>query len=248
MSRQRRTVDAQFSQAMRRRLNSYAVAASAAGVGMLALALPAEGEIIYTPTHKVIPSGTRYKLDLNHDGIRDFLLKNAAHCYSDGCFSYLEAKPNSGNGVQGFVYWASALKSGAWIGPSKYFPGEWMVTIATLAGSNTQISGSWVNVKRRYLGLRFKIDGKNHYGWARLNVEVQGFNITATLTGYAYETVPRKAIPAGDEGAGPTPEAARDESAMKLGLDRLQPASLGQLAIGAPGLGAWRRKAVATGR
>jgi hypothetical protein len=31
--------------------------------------------------------------------------------------------------------------------------------------------GPWCNVNRRYLGLRFLINGKNRYGWARFNVK-----------------------------------------------------------------------------
>jgi hypothetical protein len=43
-----------------------------------------------------------------------------------------------------------------------------------------------------YLGLKFVIKGKTHYGWARLAVSAQRFVVTATLTRYAYETVPGK--------------------------------------------------------
>jgi hypothetical protein len=41
------------------------------------------------------------------------------------------------------------------------------------------------------------IKGKAHYGWVRMNVEIKGMNFTATLTGYAYETIPNKPIIAG---------------------------------------------------
>ena len=82
-------------------------------------------------------------------------------------------------------------------------------------------SGQWVNVKYRYLGLRFRIGATIHYGWARLNVKVAGFHITALLTGYAYETVPRKAIIAGKT-KGPD-------------VITLDPGSLGRLAQGSAG-------------
>ena len=45
--------------------------------------------------------------------------------------------------------------------------------------------------------LKFKIKGKIHYGWARLSVDNFVNDITATLTGYAYETIPNKPIIAG---------------------------------------------------
>jgi hypothetical protein len=89
--------------------------------------------------------------------------------------------------------------------------------------------GSWVNVKNRYLGLRFKIKGKIHYGWARLSVQVQNHTVVGTLTGYAYETVAGKAIKAG--------QTKEDDDTATI-----QPASLGHLARGASALSARRGK------
>lgn len=41
---------AELSDSLHHRLNSYALAASAAGVGVLAVAQPADAKIVYTPT------------------------------------------------------------------------------------------------------------------------------------------------------------------------------------------------------
>ena len=82
--------------------------------------------------------------------------------------------------------------------------------------------------KTVYLGLKFQIKGKTHYGWARLNVEVSKTTITATLTGYAYETIPNKPILAGKTSR---PEAARVEaSSAALGIRAPQPGTLSLLA------------------
>ncbi len=113
--------------------------------------------------------------------------------------------------------------------------------------SHTSIrtSGPWVNVTNRYLGLKFKIDGKSHYGWARLDVKVlrKQRQIIATLTGYAYETIPNKAIIAGQtKGPGDNtieaPKASLTASASR-------PGTLGLLALGSRGLSIWRREALA---
>jgi hypothetical protein len=61
--------------------------------------------------------------------------------------------------------------------------------------------------------------------------------ITATLTGYAYETIPGKLIIAG---ATKGPDDA--EPAASLNTPIPIPATLGPLAMGAPGLSIWRRK------
>lgn len=56
--------------------------------------------------------------------------------------------------------------------------------------------------KAAYLGLKIVIEGKTHYGWARLSVQSPGHGVEfskAFLTGYAYETIPNKPINAGKE-------------------------------------------------
>jgi hypothetical protein len=212
---------AKLSESMNRRLDSYVLAASAVGVGILALTPPSEAKIIYTPTHHVIKEGGSYQLDVNRDGITDFTFLAKYSQTTSGFFAYLSAAPAAGNGVEGwtgFQAWDFALKQGDRIGSRHYFPGKMLVVAASLAGSNYD-GGSWVNVKNRYLGLKFKISGKTHYGWARLSVQVEGSSIVGTLTGYAYETVPGKPVKAGQT------KGASNGS--------LQPASLGGLAKGA---------------
>ena len=73
MKRSART-PSQLSESLHKWLNAYALAASAAGVGVLAQ--PAEAKIVYTPAHRLISVGQVAKLDLNHDGIADFRISN----------------------------------------------------------------------------------------------------------------------------------------------------------------------------
>jgi hypothetical protein len=238
----RKTTPSNLSVSTQRRLNSYALAASAAGVGALALALPAQAKIIYTPTHHVIKQGGIYKLDLNHDGITDFTLNETYTATSSGFYATLSAAPATGNGLEGWTGgrpWAFALKPGVAIGSRHYFPGQVLVNAASLAGSLTY-AGSWVNVKNRYAGLKFRIAGKIHYGWARLSVQVMNrSSIIATLTGFAYETIPNKPIIAG-RAKGPD-DASVEESNIGLTVPTPKPATLGVLALGSPGLSLWRR-------
>jgi hypothetical protein len=64
-------------------LNMYALAASAAGVSLLALAQPAEGRIVYTPANiKITENGGLISFDLNHDGIPDFGLSDKYSFFS----------------------------------------------------------------------------------------------------------------------------------------------------------------------
>jgi hypothetical protein len=85
--------------------------------------------------------------------------------------------------------------------------------------------GQFCYTHDRYLGLQFVIKGRTHYGWARLSVSLvhpkpkEPAKIHATLTGYAYETIPGKPIITGKT-KGPD-------------VVTFRPATLGHLAAGA---------------
>ena len=103
-------------------------------------------------------------------------------------------------------------------------------------GGGTKNSfGPWGKGRRStgpYLGFKFLIDGQIHYGWARVNVNWTFLHSTATLTGYAYETVANRPILTGFTHG--TANVSSDAS------QQVQPpmaGSLGQLAIGASGRG-----------
>jgi hypothetical protein len=68
---------AALPESIHRQLSKYAIAASAAGVGMIALTQAAEARIVYTPANiKIVENGGLISFDLNHDGIPDFGLSN----------------------------------------------------------------------------------------------------------------------------------------------------------------------------
>jgi len=193
------------------RLSMYALAASAAGVGMLALSQPADAKIIYTKTNKYISPNTTLHLDLNHDGIPDFDLKDT---YSTWFFSSsgelavaADRQKNGiwGHTVRGLAY-ASALSANVQIGPKGHFV-SWggMAQESFLGGRDRPDfaygDGPWANVTNRYLGLKLAIKGKIHFGWARLSVTLGTDDsvVTGNLTGYAYETVANRPILTGKE-------------------------------------------------
>src|ERR1700678_1350243 len=93
-----------LSESMHQQLSTYALAASAAGVGILALAQPAEAKIVYTKTHLVIAGAERYNLSLHHDKVTHSPVVNAltTSC-PDSCFQILYLKPAAGNGEVGSV-------------------------------------------------------------------------------------------------------------------------------------------------
>jgi hypothetical protein len=261
----RRTTN--LSDSLHQRLNAYALAAGAAGMGVLACTQPATAKIVYTKAHRVIGLHSSYNLDLNHDGINDFTISNTTHGHTSKRFFALFEEPAVGNSGMatlsrgGQYLLATALKPGTVIGPE----GAFVEGKGDLAGIISAyffyaVFGQWVNAQQRYLGLRFKIKGQTHYGWARLNVEVDyppPLAIHAIVTGYAYETIPNKPIIAGktkgsDDLANhadfantndPRPGASPTDPTPEMPRH----ASLGTLALGAQGVPLWQREETARG-
>ena len=223
-------------------------------LGMFALAEPSEAKIVYTPASQRITDGS-FSFDLNHE--RDTKIFLWQHCSGHyGVHKCLfDAGPVRGNGVEqgtGGNGWAAALKAGAEIGPTAQFNQASGVLMAMTGGVGTHHfppGGYWFYNQTRYLGVAFQIKGKTHYGWMRFK---QSSEHGATLTGYAYETIPGKAIKAGqtkgpDELTGGSKAEGPDDPGPGASLSAPvpqapQPASLGMLALGARGVSLWRRK------
>ena len=213
---------ARISDSLHRQLSMYALAAGAAGVGGLVSA-QAEAKVVYTPADvKIVQNAGLIKFDLNHDGIQDFGLSNRYRTSSSKWFTTLRVKPLksaneiSGKARTGLGSFAYALAKGDKIGPQAEFHPDYPLG-GTMAASDIDgyRFGYWRNATA-YLGLKFVIHGKVHFGWARVKVTQLRPGYNATLTGYAYETIPNKPIVTG----------ATKESA--------EPAeSLGELAAGA---------------
>jgi hypothetical protein len=254
--RSRSRVAVTLSEPLHRRLNSYAIAATAAGVSVLALAPRSEAKIVYTKTHQVIGFNGVYALDVNNDGIFDFVLTQwyDSSPYFGVSALGLVAKPGIGNALVGtsknLGRFASALYRGARIGATQHFlnsPGSRSgATMANVSVRSSRSGGPWKNVDDRYLGMKFQLDGKTHYGWARLSVHMVN-GITATLTGYAYETVPNRPIRAGrtqgGNDASPPSTGASNSNSFDLSNPKPNQAfSLGSLARGAQGGTTWRQQ------
>lgn len=230
---------AHLGASLEKSLSTYALAVASAGVSFLASAPPADAKIVYTPAQIDIPAnGTPIPLDLNHDGLADFSFLNTQWGGSEGAFinelNIVGKTPsNKMRGRGSWYFWlpktgshknvfASALPPGFSVGPNKSHFQKASYGVLVQSGGNNYGAvsyGQWWYTQHRYLGLKFAIKGQTHYGWARLNVTFlpkQG--IQATLTGYAYETVPNKPIVTGKT-KGPD-------------VITVEPSSLGALAAG----------------
>lgn len=258
----------QLSSKVEKSLVAYAVAATAAGMGMLASPPGAEAKIVYT-TANVQIVGKPLPIDLNHDGIVDFFLFHYGFHTSTGGNALLACINPFFNGTRTVCASSSIATNhnafrvvesmgdtwGAAVQPrAKIVGGDrfrslhsadlGQVTFPTSSHQKPDWGGPWVNegkgVKNRYLGVKFQIQGRFHFGWARITVTTTSNSFTATLTGYAYETIPGKGIIAGKTKG---PEEVDDQpTASALSAPQQLPATLGVLAFGARGLSIYRNE------
>jgi hypothetical protein len=251
----------QLNNALEKRVLAYTLAATASSVAVLALAQPGEAEVVYTPANQSIWANGGV-LDLNNDGIVDFTFRGQGGSSHSSCArettheTYI-VPAVQGNAIRGRGS-ASALPSSILLGnnPQKFRIGQQ----ALFAGSGEVrwegcgtsrkpsyfVFGAFANTVDRYLGLQFSVDGAMYYGWARFTVIVDpmrgGQGVTATLTGYAYESNPNTPIFTGNEFGDESKENPKPGShASEQPVIRpTSPATLGRLAQGAQGLTAWR--------
>jgi hypothetical protein len=232
------------------RLKLYSLAAAAAGVSVLALGQPAESEVIVTKKNLPIPMSRNccegVEISLSNNGVNDFSISLLNYTTKYISVRHLNIKPLSKGAAviesdNGYTRPnALALARGANIGRAGPFSGDPLAYIerTNIWTNGTKRSyGNWGgNTQNKYLGVRFFINGKVHFGWVRLTVNIPPPRdvMSATITAYAYETVPNRSILAGTPDkptAGAQPEAQAEDAA--------QP-SLGMLALGVDGLPMWR--------
>jgi hypothetical protein len=215
----------QLAPHLNRKILAYTAVAGAAA----ACAVPSTAEVVYTAVNRPVRSS--FFIDLNHDGIYDF------HIYSSllSGAGVVEVFPARGNTIVAedhgcsLVNAAAPLPKGTVIGPGK--PLQASATCMAYLPYGGPSEGPWKEVKHHYLGFAFVINGKEHFGWARMSLNKFLFNYTAIIEGYAYETIPGKPIIAGDEGKSTEANQQVNENSVTLGT----------LALGATGLNAWRK-------
>jgi hypothetical protein len=227
---------------LEKRLTIYALAAGGAGAVLLGAVQPAAAEIIYTPKDVKLTKGGLF-IDLNLDSVPDFNIgfhTIESFTYQDG--RYTGRKLVLGGATNASVVAsngsAAALAAGSVIGSGRKFKdvttkrAQMMLAESFESSSGLRASsarGNWKNVQSRYLGLKFKINGQTHYGWARFSVRYTGYTwITATLLGFAYETNADQSIHAGQTTEAQIGEVAPSTIGAESG-------TLGLLALGVNG-------------
>lgn len=242
---------ADLSTSLRSKIDMYGLAA-ATGLGIAALAAPAQGEVMFTPAHQEV--GRRgMVIDLNHDGVPDFGVVFAIFGLADSGGILVSSMHGnrvlSGTSANGRQGWVANLPAGYSVGPnspkfkrggtfSSVFGPAKLMDDCFAASGPPSCRGAWYSTQNAYVGFQFSIKGETHYGWARFKTVVQSTGgINAYLTGYAYETIANEPIvtgqTAGTEDAG---IATSPTSASFVPPS----ATLGLLSAGASALPTWR--------
>lgn len=250
---------APFSEPILQRLNAYALAAGAAGVGMLA-ASPAQAKVVYTPVNVTVSLSGITQYDLNPAGAQTAPFQLAANFTSPASLYWdtISFNPNTSGArfVKGAgTSWSIApLVKGAPIGPRRAFGGTrgFVATLGPYGGGTFNNHDGFKFGQTAYIGFKFLISGQTHYGWARVTLQYDAKTpkqrLIAHLSGYAYETIPNLPIRAGQTtGFTANADASEPQAALNSPELRDDPAgsgmpqqSLGLLALGSVGLVAWR--------
>jgi hypothetical protein len=150
-----------------------------------------------------------------------------------------KASPGSGLGFCFQPSFAAPDKLAQNVGPGGKFEPRMVMASYWYGSDSFRSCGPWRKVNDQYLGFKFSIDGKTHYGWARFNFA----KFRGTLTGYAYETTPNTATPAGIEREAISELDAEPGPIQANANHSHPPATLGLLAEGAAALRYWRSPA-----
>jgi hypothetical protein len=239
-----------------------------AGATLAAVAPSAAAKVVFTPSNAVLTqkNGT-LQIDLNNDGVTDFVLLDEAFWYHSTNSSVRRLRRRPPLGSSFLVYdliaqgtnaantlmdnsnptgWAEALKNGAKVGQGGFFSQTgWMAN-----SERGESYGAFINVRNRYLGVRFEINGTSHYGWIGFK-SVSGVvdgGYKAKLLGWAYETEPNTPIIAGSGQGAVFQDSAALRSAGPENVPAMraaEPTSLELLAAGHVAVADWRRRRAA---
>ncbi|MBL0051891.1 MAG: T9SS type A sorting domain-containing protein [Bacteroidetes bacterium] len=185
----------------------------------------ANAQIVYTDVNpnEVLscifqtPCSGDYSLDLNNDGINDFVLSarkkfvNCSKCgpqggvtMANGDSAVISSTSNS---------WIADTTGGYALNTIINSSLVWFNAIHTLVtkhvncvlcspppGSHlvySPASGPWLNVSGNYLPLKIQVGTDFYYGWIKLGVSIGNNFVSVTIFEYAYNSIPNQPILAG---------------------------------------------------
>jgi hypothetical protein len=190
-------------------LHAYELAAIAAGVTLLAGSPQATARIVCRTANASLLGTQTVRLNPASQQFPPFNLAQTFNAYSttSGRFRHEDRAfftPNTAgaNDLLAANGLPAALAKGAVIGPNGNF-GKGnsyglLFTYGNIGGGTTNHhQGNFPLRKADYVGYKFSISGKDHFGWMRLRVDIQKLQTVTNFLQFGFETVPGKALGAG---------------------------------------------------
>jgi hypothetical protein len=167
--------------------------------------LCANAQIVYTDVNPDITSTGTYNLDLNNDGITDFII---AHTTSTATHqpcgtrtsNFIKITPQGSNAIISSGNFPVKLSNGSTINSSSLTWNNTANQVLTESFWNiitcqSYIISEWYSVVDGYLGFKLILNNNTYYGWARLNTTAAS---TFTIQDYAFNSIPNQPILAGE--------------------------------------------------
>ncbi|MCY7411311.1 MAG: hypothetical protein LH473_13645, partial [Chitinophagales bacterium] len=158
---------------LQKKLAAYSAMATA-----ICAASNADAQIVYTDVNPdvTVNTGDTYDVDLNNDGIVDYKVhagKNNANTWKS--VEIYSSKSSNTNVVAAYLgafsyYYANLFSAGDPIDQAATFYPAYPFVTLNFVYSTGSVQGAWHGAVDGYAGLRFNINGEQHYGWIRLDV------------------------------------------------------------------------------
>ena len=184
-------------------------------------AIPVSGEtqpespnssLVYRKVNMVVGYNKQISLDIDADGISDFNFFGQLIYHDEKPHLYLLVSPKTAKGASVMVkegeelvinaLWTFPLEKETIIQANPTQGCIWTEPLMKgfIAGSSKtstseEYTGLWIGKQQRYMGIKFKLNGKFHYGWVKLSHNKLDDEVT--LDAYAYNKLPEQGIIAG---------------------------------------------------
>jgi|GEM_PF-4371501 len=232
---------ANLAEPLVRHLNAYRLAASAAGVAMLACTTPANASPVCGTLTLTFSATETFAFNPAHQKVAPFNIAQtynelSSHTNSRIIRAFFTPNTPDAKPLLNANKFPAYVASGANIGPGGHFGTAKSYGLLFQYNYSNRIKGPFSSGQVGYVGFEFTESAQTHYGWVRVQMVRGGFRNYPSLTvsEYGYESSPNTAIAADNC-------VAAAASAKPASTKAPGSASLGLLASGAQGISAWRR-------
>jgi hypothetical protein len=167
---------------------------------------PPSSSIVYTDVQPDLTSTDTYNLDLNKDGVTDFVISHTnsplvcGNWHLAGHFNAIRAIPTGTNQVVGngssainmTINTLITLSSKIWNNSSLLIASYYSYVVNPYCSIPHQANEA--SSSSGYLGLKLIANGQTYYGWVNLSTSLAS---SFTIREYAYNAVPNHSILAG---------------------------------------------------